>query len=688
MSLGFNCPVCAAELEAEKYEEDEFTANRRVSVRVAASAVLLAVALLLERNYASSLAHIPQLLYTWIARFFSSFLTFLPSTDVLWEPLPVSFLLVVSTVLSGYNIAFIGVRELAKSRRVTVNLLVMVAIVGAFAIGSMEEGATVAILFNLVEMLEKYAEGHVKGSIRKLVASFPSTATVLRGDKQVVVHAHSVSVGELVLVKPGERIPLDGVVVEGETSVNQSPITGESIPVPKTVGDEVYAGIINNEGSIKVRVTKPANETFYSKMLSIVRENEKRRAPTEKFIDRFARLYTPAVILVAVMIALIPPLLGRPLIPWVYRGLMLLVISCPCALVISTPVTMLSSIMAAARKGILVKGGIHIESLSKSITFTFDKTGTLTKGTIKVLKVIPLRREVEDNEILKAAASLEALSNHPIAKAVVEKALQDGVELGRVEDFKSMPGVGVSGKVDGKPYVVGRRILFPEEHNVPKLNTETSIFVGSNGVILGAILLGDELREDARYCVEELRRRKVKTVIISGDSNEAVNVVARSLNVDEYYAELLPHEKVGVVKNLSSMGGVAMVGDGVNDAPSLAAADVGIAMGGIGSGVAIEAASITLMKDRLSEIPYLLDLSRKTMLTVKQNISLSIAVKLALVALAALGLVSLWSVILVGDVGLSLLVTLNALAAPRKIKNSTHMARRLNEFSRFEEISA
>lgn len=677
--MDFDCPVCVAELEED--EEDASTANKWVAVRVAASTALLTVALLLEHHYTGSFAQLPQLLYTWMIKFLSSILSLLPPAGVLLEPLPVILLLVASTVLSGYSIALLGVRELAKSGRITVNLLVTVAMVGAFAIGSMEEAAAVAILFNLVELLEKYAEGRVKRSIRELVASFPPTATVLRDGRQVIVHTHSVSVGELILVKPGEKIPLDGVVVEGETSVDQSPITGESIPVPKTVGDEVYAGTMNIDGFIKVRVTKPANETFYSKMLSIVREAEKRKAPTERFIDRFARLYTPIVILTAAIIALVPPLLGQPLIPWVYRGLTLLVISCPCALVISTPVTLTSSIMAAARKGILIKGGAHLEVLSKSLIFAFDKTGTLTKGTIKVSKVIPLRREVEVKEILKAAASLEALSNHPIARAIVEKALQEGVELGRVEDFKSMPGLGVSGKVDGKLYVVGRRTLFPEECHVPELNPGASVFVGSNSAILGAILFSDELREDARYCVEELRRRGVKTVIISGDSDEAVKAVARSLNVDEYYAGLLPHEKVSVVEKLGFMGSVAMVGDGVNDAPSLAAASVGIAMGGVGSDAAIEAASITLMKDRLSEIPYLLDLSRKTMSTVKQNISLSIVVKFALVALATLGLVSLWSAILVGDMGLSLLVTLNALAIPRKIrKGANDMAKRVPRF--------
>ncbi|MEM4445841.1 MAG: cation-translocating P-type ATPase [Candidatus Jordarchaeales archaeon] len=576
--------------------------------------------------------------------------------------------MVAAAVLSGCRIAFLGFKELAKSGRATIDLLVTVAIVGAFAIGSMEEGVAVAILFTLVELLEKHAEGRVKDSIKKLVASFPSMATVLRDGGQVVVHSHSVLIGEVILVRPGEKIPLDGIIVEGETSVNQSPLTGESIPVPKAVGDEVYAGTINNEGFIKVKVTKPAYETFYSKMLSIVREAEKRKAPTEKFIKKFARFYTPTVILTAAIIAFLPPApraTAHP--PWVYRGLTLLVISCPCALVISTPVAMISSITAAARKGILVKGGVHLESLSKALIFAFDKTGTLTNGTLKVLKVIQLSHEVGTSEILKAAASLKALSNHPVARAIVEKALQEGVELGKVEDFKFMPGLGVSGRVDGKPYVVGRRTLFPEgQSNVPELNSESVVFVGSNGAVLGAILLEDTLRDDAYYCVEELRRRRVRTVIVSGDNRRTVEAVARNLAVEEYYAELLPHEKVSVVEKLGAAGGVVMVGDGVNDAPSLAVASVGMAMGGMGSDAAIEAASIMLLKDDLSEIPYLLDLSRKTMTTVKQNVSLSVAVKLTLAVLAALGLLPLWVAIIVGDIGLSLLVTINSLTSPQR----------------------
>ncbi|MEM1512156.1 MAG: cation-translocating P-type ATPase [Candidatus Jordarchaeales archaeon] len=664
MNTEFECPTCTAEL---KVEEEEVGSAKWVVIRVAVSTSLLVAALILEHFYAGSATHVPQLLYAQLADLFSRFLPLPPSARLFWEPSTVGLLLVAAAVLSGYRIAFLGFKELAKSGRATIDLLVTVAIVGAFAIGSMEEGVAVAILFTLVELLEKHAEGRVKGSIKKLVASFPSMATVLRDGGQVVVHSHSVLIGEVILVRPGEKIPLDGIIVEGETSVNQSPLTGESIPVPKAVGDEVYAGTINNEGFIKVKVTKPAYETFYSKMLSIVREAEKRKAPTEKFINKFARFYTPTVILTAAIIAFLPPLLGQPLTPWVYRGLTLLVISCPCALVISTPVAMISSITAAARKGILVKGGVHLESLSKALIFAFDKTGTLTNGTLRVSKVIQLSHEVGTSEILKAAASLEALSNHPVARAIVEKALQEGVELGKVEDFKFMPGLGVSGRVDGKPYVVGRRTLFPEgQSNVPELNSESVVFVGSNGAVLGAILLEDTLRDDAYYCVEELRRRRVRTVIVSGDNRRTVEAVARNLAVEEYYAELLPHEKVSVVEKLGAAGGVVMVGDGVNDAPSLAVASVGVAMGGMGSDAAIEAASITLLKDDLSEIPYLLDLSRKTMTTVKQNVSLSVAVKLTLAVLAALGLLPLWVAIIVGDMGLSLLVTINALTSPQR----------------------
>ncbi len=660
-SLEAECPVCL--VESKEGEESHLTS--RIAI-IAVSTILLGAGFLLEYYHANSLFFLPQLVYLQLLDYLSLIL----HTPLLpWEPLAVKLPFTLAATISGYQIVASGVTSLIKKKQVTINLLVTIAIVGSFAIGRLEEGASVAVLFMLVELLEEYAEGRAKTSVKKLIEAAPDTVTVLRDGKQVVIHAHSVSVGELVLIKPGEKIPLDGVVVEGATSVDQSSITGESIPVRKVVGDEVYAGTINNEGFIKVKVTKPASETFYSKMIRIIEEARGRKAPVERFINRFSRYYTPLVILIACVTAFIPPLLGEPLIPWLYRALTLLVISCPCALAISTPVTIISSITGAARKGILVKGAVFLEALSKIRAIAFDKTGTLTKGELKISKVIPLD-DVSIEEILEAAASLEALSNHPIARAIVEKAMLEGVKLGTVEDFKFIPGVGVSGKVNGVLYTVGRPTLFQEAIS-SKLNVDSSVFIGSNGRLLGAIILEDELRREAYHCVEELKRRNLKTVIVSGDNQKTVEKVARLLGINEYYAELLPHDKVGIVKELDVAGGVAMVGDGVNDAPSIATATVGIAMGAIGSDAAIESADIILTEDNLSKIPYLLDLSRKTMATVKQNVSLSITIKLALVALAILGLVPLWVAILVGDIGLSLLVTLNALTTPRKVKFHT-----------------
>ena len=528
--LEAECPVCRVELE-EAGEEKHL--GRQVAI-IAVSAVLMGAGFLLEHYYANSYILLPQRVYLQLLEYLSSTLS-LPALAP-WEPLMVKLPFAAAAATSGCQIVVAGVRDLVKGRRVTINLLVTVAIVGAFAIGHLEEGASVAILFMLVELLEEYAEGRVKGSVKKLMEAAPDVVTVLRDGEQVLMHAHSVGVGEVILVKPGEKIPLDGVVVEGETSVDQSSITGESVPVRKAVSDEVYAGTMNNEGYIKVKVTKPASETLYSKIVKIIEEAEKRRAPTERFVNKFSRYYTPLVILTAFLVAAVPPLvLGHPLTPWIYRALILLVVSCPCALAISTPVTMVSSITGAAREGVLVKGGAYVETLSRIKAFAFDKTGTLTEERLKVSRVIPLNSDGNLEDVLRVAASLEFFSEHPIAKAVVEEASRLGVTLGKVEEFTVIPGKGVAGKVDGVRYLVGNRKLF-EGVTIPSIDGGTMVFVGSDSTLMGVIVLEDTIKDDAYYRVTELKRRGMKAVIMSGDNEKAVRTVAKELGVDEYYA--------------------------------------------------------------------------------------------------------------------------------------------------------
>lgn len=583
--------------------------------------------------------------------------------------IPAEGLFVVAAVVSGYEIVKEGVSSLLFKRRLTIDFLITTAAVSSFFIGHGEEGAAVVFLFYLAEFLEDYAAEKAKRSIRFLVELAPETATVRRMGREEEVAVDEIEVGEVVVVRPGEKIPLDGVVVGGVSTVNQAPITGESIPATKSVGDQVYAGTINNEGFLEIRVTRKSAETVLSKIVKLVEEAQRVKSPTEKFIDRFSRYYTPSVILLAVGVAVVPSFVfGLPFTEWVYKALILLVVSCPCALAISTPVAVVSAITDAARNGVLIKGGAYVEEVGRVGVFAFDKTGTLTEGRLEVTDVVGLGYSRE--EVLSVAASLEALSEHPIAKAIVEYAKIRGVKLYEVTGFKAIPGKGVVGRINGRVYYVGGRRLFgelldgfPEEY-LGKIESEgkTVVFVGDDEKITGLIAVMDRVRETAAAAVAELKRNGVKTVMITGDNERTAAAIAGKLGIDEYQAELLPEDKVYAIEKLSARyGRVAMVGDGVNDAPALARADVGIAMGAIGSDISLETADIALMEDDLSKIPYLIELSRRTLEVMKENVLASILVKGSFAVLAFPGLVTLWLAVAVGDMGLSLAVILNAM---------------------------
>jgi len=489
------------------------------------------------------------------------------------------------------------------------------AAAGAFAIGHGEEGAAVMLLFFVAEFLEDYAGDRARQEVGSLLRLAPETAVLLREGREFVVHVHEVGVGEEVAVRPGEKIPLDGIVVSGLSSVNQAPLTGESVPVVKTVGDAVFAGTINEDGYLEIRVTNRSDETTLSRIVQLVDGAQRKKTPTEAFIDRFSHYYTPTVIMLAALVTVLPPLLfGLPLDEWFYKGLVLLVISCPGAIAISTPVSMVSGLTAAAKRGILIKGGDVIEKLKDTKVVIFDKTGTLTEGRPTVTDVIGLNGTTE-REVVQIAASLGIKSTHPVSEAIAQKATDTNVTLVPVTEFKSVPGKGLTGRLNGAEFYAGTRSLSNDSnswsHNdvFDRLENEgkTLVVVGTATHVSGVIGLKDRLRDKSAATVRALASRGIKTVMLTGDNERAAAAIASELALNECYAELLPGDKVRHVEELTrAYKGVVMVGDGVNDAPAMAHANVGIAMGGVGSDVAIETADVALMKDDLTKVTYLI----------------------------------------------------------------------------------
>jgi len=626
------CPVCNI-----KPSRDEDGEERNKSILIIAfSAILLSVGLIFE------------FILEWDT-----------SAEVLF---------MATSAISGYNIAREGFSSLMFRKKLSIDFLIMIAAVGSFFIGHGEEGAAVIFLFYLAEFLEDYAAERARKSIASLMELAPEVATVKRNGEEVKVPVSEVDINEVIVVRPGEKIPLDGQVIRGISTVNQAPITGESVPVTKEIGDLVYAGTINNEGFLEVKVAKRSDETMLSKIVKLVEEAQRIKSPTEKFIDKFAKYYTPSVMFLALCVATIPTFIfGLPFNEWLYKSLVLLVVSCPCALAISTPVAMVSGITSAARNGVLIKGSAYVEEINKIKVFAFDKTGTLTEGRLEVTDVISI--EYPEEEILRIAASLETMSEHPIAKAIVEK-INKEVMLKGVKGFRAIAGKGVMGRINGETYYVGSRRLFKElaidypEEEAWKLEKEgkTVIFVGNEKGVIGLIAVMDKIRDSTIPTMAELRRKGIKTVMITGDNERTAKAIAERIGIAEYRAELLPEDKVNIIEELSKdHGRVAMVGDGVNDAPALARASVGIAMGAIGSDVSLETADIALMQDDLSKIPYLIELSKKTLEIVKENVLASILIKGIFAILVFPGLVTLWLAVAIGDMGLSLAVILNAM---------------------------
>lgn len=576
-------------------------------------------------------------------------------------------LLVAAMAVTGYPLAEKGVKSLLKGG-IGINLLVTIAAIGATVIGLYQEGALVVFLFSISLRLEVIASERARHAVEALMELRPEIATIRRGEEEVDVPVGQVVPGEIFVVRPGDRVPLDGRVMEGETTVDQAAITGESLPVMKRMNDEVYAGTINLDGVLAVRTTRASSETMLASILRMVQEAEDRKSPTETMVNRFARYYTPLIIVLAALVAAVPPLfLDRPLIPSIYNSLVLLVIGCPCALTIATPVAMVSAITSASRNGVLVKGSTYIEEVDKATVFVFDKTGTLTKGRLVVTDVVPYG--VSRETLLSVAATLEANSKHPIASAITEAALRKGVALLDASDFRSQTGRGIEAVIDGSLYRIGNQRLFsdnglsyPDEALTELENQgKTTVIVAKENDSIGLISLMDERREGARDTIARLKRKGMKVEMLTGDNENTARAIARQLGFNGYHAGLLPDEKVVVVERMKKGGRVVMVGDGVNDAPALAAADVGVAMGGLGSDIALETADIVLLEDDLSRLTYLIRLAETTVARVKENIALSILVKLGIVILGALGSITLWMAVILGDVGLTLLVIVNSI---------------------------
>ena len=556
--------------------------------------------------------------------------------------------------------------------RPDMNMLMTIAVAGAMLIGEWLEAATVAFLFSLSLALESWSVGRARRAVEALLKLAPSIARVITAEGERDVPAEQVVVGSRFVVRPGERIALDGLVRAGISHVNQAPITGESAPVEKAPGGIVFAGTINGDGAIEVESTKAATDTTLAHIIRLVGDAQARRAPSEQWVERFARIYTPTVMALAIVVALVPPtLLGAPWNASIYAALALLVIGCPCALVISTPVTIVAALAGSARQGVLVKGGEHMEAPAHLNAVALDKTGTLTRGQPVVVDVLPLNGHSEQ-ELLARAAALESRSDHPLARAVLECARERGVEALRVGDFRIIPGKGATGMVEGREYWLGsHRYLEERGQETPAVHEELErlsaagrsvIIVGNDDHVCGMLATADDLRPEAAAAVAALKRARIsRVVMLTGDNRATAEIIGRRAGVDEVQAELLPADKVAAIERLvHQWKTVAMVGDGVNDAPAMALASVGIAMGAAGSDAAIETADIALMSDDLSRLPWLVTHARRALRVIRQNITVALGVKLVFVVLTFSGHASLWGAI-AADMGVSLLVIANAL---------------------------
>ena len=590
---------------------------------------------------------------------------------------PLPRILAAAAVVFGGWFLLPSAWQAARRLRPNINLLMVVATVGAAIIGEWVEAATVVVLFGVAEWLEGWADRRARRAVGALLELAPDTAMVKRDGRSVETKVEEVAVDSIVIVKNGERIPLDGVVATGRSAVNQAPITGESVPVDKQPGDAVFAGSINGEGSLEIRVTKASGDTTLARIIRLVEEAQEQKAPMQRFVDVFARYYTPAVSVAALLVFVVPPLmLGGEWHVWLYRACVLLIIACPCALVISTPVSVVAGLTALARRGVLVKGGAHLESIGKLRALALDKTGTLTEGKPRVTSIVPVT--ANEDRVLQVAASVDEHSSHPLAQAIVAAARDRRVDFGNAVDFQARLGRGAEAMLGGQPVFVGNHrfahelgVCSPElEQRLAQIEGrgQTAIVVGERphgelpGSVLGIVAVGDTVRHRAREAIAGLHAAGVRELLVlSGDNQRTVDAIARDLGIDAARGDLLPEDKVAALKDFrAKYGVVGMVGDGVNDAPAMATANIGIAMGAAGTDAAIETADVALMRDDLGMIAEAVDVGRRTLAIIRFNIAFALALKALFLVLAVFGITSLWLAIM-ADTGATLLVVANAL---------------------------
>lgn len=583
-----------------------------------------------------------------------------------------AFLFIASIIFGGFPLFKTGFQNLMRLD-FDMRTLMTIAIIGAVLIGEWSEGAIVVVLFAVSEALERFSMEQARKSIKSLMDLAPNEAIIRRHDQEIALPVEEVEIGDIMIVKPGQKIAMDGIVVYGNSAVNQASITGESIPVLKNVGDEVYAGTLNEEGILEVQITKYVKDNTLTKIIQLVEEAQAERAPAQAFVDKFAKYYTPIIMLIAFLVGVVPPLLfDGSWSKWIYQGLALLVVGCPCALVISTPISIVSAIGSLAKHGVLVKGGIYLEEMGILRAIAFDKTGTLTKGE-PIVTEIKILEEAYEHEILSIASVLEKRSNHPLGNAIIQKAKEKGLDKDlTVENFQSITGKGVYGEVNGTPYYVGSPNLFLEilstkkdiKQQIAQLQNEgkTVIIVGTKVKVLAIFAIRDEIRNSSKEVVEKLQSIGVeKTIMLTGDNERAAKSIGKEIKISEIKAELMPEDKLQMIKQLKKeYGKVAMVGDGVNDAPALAASTVGIAMGATGTDTALETADVVLMSDELNKLPMTIKISRKTLSIIKTNIIFALSVKLLAILLVIPGWLTLWIAIF-SDIGATLLVSLNSM---------------------------
>ena len=573
---------------------------------------------------------------------------------------------IVSYCIVGLDIVWKAVRNITRGKVFDENFLMTIATIGAFAIGEFPEAVAVMLFYQIGELFQSYAVDKSRKSIASLMNIRPDFANVKRDNQIIKVNPEEVKIGETIVVKPGEKIPLDGIIVEGNSLVDTSALTGESIPKEVGSGDEVLSGCINQNGLLTIKVEKEFGESTVSKILDLVENASSKKSKSENFISKFAKYYTPIVVITAVLLAIIPPFILKDatFIDWLYRALTFLVVSCPCALVISIPLGFFGGIGGASKMGILVKGSNYLEALSKAEIVVFDKTGTLTQGVFKVQKIHPV--DISKEELIELTAHAESYSNHPISVSIRE-AYGKEIEHNRIEKIQELPGLGVIAKVDEKEILAGNEKLMQQKKIQYSKCEEigTIIYIAIENKYAGYIVIADEIKEDAKKTIKELKKNNIsKTIMLTGDKKEVGESVAKKIGIDQVYTELLPDGKVEkmekLLKETSQTGKLVFVGDGINDAPVLALSDIGIAMGGLGADSAIEAADIVIMTDEPSKIVNAIKISKKTMRIVKQNIIFAISIKVAVLILSAFGLSNMWEAVF-ADVGVSVIAILNAL---------------------------